>query len=309
MRADRGLKGVYVVLVTPLDGKGNQDHESLRNLVRYCMKAGVDGLTALGEVSESPKLSEKERLENLKTVFAEIGKKVPVIVGASREASPLVIEAARAYQDLGAAALMIAPPKNLKLRDDLIFDHYAAISDAVEVPIVVQDEPESNHPYMSVQLLDRLAREVRNARYVKLEDAPTPRKVARLKQAVGNRMKIFGASYGRDYIWEADRGAVGIMTASPTPEYLVESWRAYQSGDREKAKQIFFYSLPLAHYYGDMALAVKKVILVHRGVIRTAKLRQPAADLGEDEAKDLFELLDWAEEGIRKSTGTEPLKP
>lgn len=307
MKSTQELKGAYVVLVTPLTEKREQDTESLRRLIQYNLKAGVDGFTALGEVSESPKLSEEERRKNLSVVFEEVNSKVPVIVGASREATHLAIEAAKEYEDLGATALMIAPPKNLKLRDEAIFNHYAAISDSVNVPIVVQDEPESNHPYMSIQLLERLAKEVKNTGYVKLEDAPTPTKIAKLKQLVGDKMKIFGASHGRAYLWEIDRGIVGITTASPTPEYLVEIWKAYQRNDREKAKQIFFYNLPLTHYYGEMALAVKKVILLHRKVILTARLKQPASELGESETKDLLELLRWTEEGVRRSTGVEPL--
>jgi 4-hydroxy-tetrahydrodipicolinate synthase len=300
--------GAYVVLVTPLDERRKQDHDSLRKLIRYNLKAGVDGLTALGEVSESAKLSEKERRENLSTVFEEVNRKVPVLVGASREATHLVIEAAKEYTELGASGLMIAPPKNLKLRDDTIFNHFAAISDAIDVPIIVQDEPESNHPYMSVQLLARIANEVKNARYVKLEDPPTPTKLAKLHQLTGGKLKIFGASHGRAYLWELGRGAVGVMTASPTPEYLVEVWKSYRRGEQERAKQIFFYNLPLAHYYGEMALAVKKAILVQRKVIKTAKMIQPSGELGEKETSDLIELLQWVEEGVKRSTGFEPLK-
>lgn len=305
-KLDREFKGAYVVLVTPLDEKRNQDEVSLRRLIRYNLKAGVEGFTALGEVSESSKLSEKERSENLQIVFDEVKDRVPVIAGASREATHLVIEAAKAYKELGAEGLMIAPPKNLKLKDDAIFNHYAAISDAVDVPIIVQDEPESDHPYMSVQLLARLANEVKNARYVKLEDSPTPTKVAKLKELAGEKIKIFGASHGRAYLWELERGAVGVMTASPTPEYLVEVYRSFNRGERERAKQIFYYNLPLTHYYGEMALAVKKAILVHRKVIETAKLKQPAGELGERETRDLIELLKWTEEGVEKATGFRP---
>lgn len=304
---DSELKGAYIVLVTPLDDGRNMDESSLRRLLQYNLRAGVNGFTALGEVSESPKLSEKEKEKNLSIVFDEVKGKVPIVVGASREATHLVIEAAKTYKQLGAAALMIAPPKNLKLRDEAIFNHYAAISDAVDLPIVVQDEPESDHPYMSVQLLSRLNKEVKNAKYVKLEDPPTPVKIAKLNQLTDGKLKVFGASHGRTYLWELSRGAVGVMTASPTPEYLVEMWRAYQNGDTEKAKQIFYYNLPLAHYFGEMALAVKKVILVHRKIIATARLKQPGGELGDKETADLIEMLRWTEEGIRKSTGVEPL--
>lgn len=303
------LAGAFVVLVTPFDSKQLQDHESLRRLVRYNLQAGVNGFTALGEVSESPKMSDQERKDNLKTIFDEVKGRVPVIVGASRESTDLAIEAARQAEKLGAAAVMIAPPKNLRMRDDSIFNHFAAISDSIGIPIVVQDEPESDHPYMSVQLIARLANETRQSQYVKLEDPPTPIKIQKLKQLVGDKMRIFGASHGRSYFWELERGAVGIMTASPTPEYLVAIWKAFKSGNVEMARKIFYYSLPVSHYYGEMALAVKKEVLVHRGVIKTATLKQPAGYLGEPDRRDLLDLVKWMEKGIQDSAGISPLQP
>ncbi|MHB8566966.1 MAG: dihydrodipicolinate synthase family protein [Nitrososphaerales archaeon] len=305
----RDLAGAFVVLITPFDSNQVQDHESLRKLVRYNLKAGVDGFTALGEVSESPKMSDREREENLATIFDEVKGKVPVIVGASRESTDLALDAAKFAEKMGAAAVMIAPPKSLKLREDAIFNHFAAISDSINIPIVIQDEPESDHPYMSVQLLARLGDKIKHSRYVKLEDPPTPIKISKLTQLVGNTMRIFGASHGRSYLWELDRGAVGIMTASPTPEYLVAIWKAFKNGNRDIAKKIFFYNLPISHYYGEMALAVKKEVLVHRGVIKTATMKQPAGDIGDSGRRDLIELLKWTEEGVLQSTGISPLDP
>jgi dihydrodipicolinate synthase/N-acetylneuraminate lyase len=98
------------------------------------------------------------------------------------------------------------------------------------------------------------------------------------------------------------------MTGSPTPEYLVETWRAYKkAGDRGKAKQIFFYNLPLTYVYGEMAVAVKKEVLVRRGVIKTALMKQPAAEFGDLERGQLAETLDWVEERVATSTGVQPL--
>jgi 4-hydroxy-tetrahydrodipicolinate synthase len=147
--------GVIIVLVTPLKNDRSQDTASLRKLVSYYLQAGVNGFTALGEVSESPRLSETERSENLKEVMEQVNGRVPVVVGTSRESTQLAVEAAIWAEEQGASALMIAPPKNLKLRDNAILAHYSAISDAVSIPIVVQDEPESDHPYMSEDLLTK----------------------------------------------------------------------------------------------------------------------------------------------------------
>jgi 4-hydroxy-tetrahydrodipicolinate synthase len=265
----------------------------------------------LGEVSEVGKLSTREQDQIVKTVMERVGRRVPVIVGVSRESTELVIEAAGWAADAGASGLMIAPPKNLKLSGEAILRHYQTVGDAVEkkLPIVVQDEPESDHPVMSAELLARIFDQVRQAKYLKLEDTPTPTKILKLREITGDRIKIFGASHGRWFLWEIDSGVIGIMTGSPTPEYLVGVWRSHSSGDRERARRIFLYNQPLTWFYPEMAVATKKEILVQRGVIRTGLMKQPAREFGDLERKELVEVLSWVEENVAASAGLPPLRP
>jgi dihydrodipicolinate synthase/N-acetylneuraminate lyase len=98
------------------------------------------------------------------------------------------------------------------------------------------------------------------------------------------------------------------MTASPTPEYLVEVWRAHLRGQRERAKQIFFYNQVLTWFYPDSAIAVKKEVLVRRGVIHTALSKQPGSEFGELERRELAEVLSWVEENVAASAGVQPLR-
>ena len=293
------LAGIIIMLVTPLDEKRKQDEGSLRNMIRYYLDARIDGFTALGEVSERDRLMPKEKEDNLRIVMDEVDGKVPVIVGTSQEGTELAVDAAVKAEEAGAAAVMVAPPKNIKLRDDAIFEHYAAISDAIKIPIVVQDEPESNHPYLSPALIARISSEIARARYLKLEDPPTPTKITKVKRLVGDKMKIFGAFYGRASLWELERGAIGIMTSSATPEYLVGMWEAMKKGEKERASEIFFSTDPLINFYGDMSVAVRKEILAYRHVIGSGKMKMPAGELGDSERRELQELMVWTENRLR----------
>jgi len=302
------LRGVYVIALTPLDGKRKLDLQSFENLIDYYLEAGVDGFTVLGEVSEAGKLSKNEQQQIVETAIARVGGKVPVVVGISRESTDLVIDAAGWAEDLGASGFMVAPPKNLKMRDDAMFGHYAALGDAVSLPLVVQDEPESNHPVMSAELLARIFKEVPRARYLKLEDPPIPAKLLKLRELTDDGIKIFGGTHGRWFLWELDNGSVGIMTGSPTPEYLVQIWKEHRRGRRDKAKQIFFYNQALTWFYPEMAVAVKKEVLVQRGVIKTALMKQPAGEFSDLERKELVEILEWVEEKIRTDPGVSPLR-
>jgi len=302
------FRGVFVIPITPLDEKRRLDERSLENLVEYYLKAGVNGFTVLGEVSEAGKLRRDEQQRIVEGAIARVGGRAPVVVGISRESTDLVVEAAGWASDLGASALMVAPPKNVRLGSDAIFEHYAEIGDRVDLPLVVQDEPETNHPAMSAELIARIFDEIPRAGCLKLEDPPTPAKILKLRELTHDGIAILGGTYGRWFLWEMESGSAGIMTASPTPEYLVEVWRAHLQGERERAAQIFFYNQALNWFYPDSAIAVRKEVLVRRGVIRTALSKQPGSEFGELERQELAEVLRWVEENVAASTGVQPLR-
>jgi 4-hydroxy-tetrahydrodipicolinate synthase len=160
---------------------------------------------------------------------------------------------------------------------------------------------------MSPTLIGRLNREISNARYLKLEDPPTPLKLTKIREITGDRLKIFSALYGRDSFWDLVHGAVGIMTSSPTPEYLVAMYDAYVAGDRKKAFDIYLNTLPLIYYCSELGLAVRKEILVKRGVIRTSKMKLQEKELADSQKRELADVLDWVEKTVLSSSGVTPL--
>ena len=306
------LAGTFVVTVTPLDDRRNQDEDSYRGLIEYCSRAGVKGLTILGESAERDLLSEEERQRILTMTFELVGGRLPVVVGTGSESLQLTVQSSVSAQGLGASAVMIPPPRGLKTRpgvpnEDAIFDYFSSIGDAIEIPIVVQDFPQTDRPKMSPALIGRLSREISNAKYLKLEDPPTPLKLTRIREVAGDRLKVFSALYGRDSFWDLVHGAVGIMTSSPTPEYLVAMYDAYVAGDLKKAFDIYLNTLPLVYYCSELGLAVRKEVLVKRGVIRTSRMKLPERELADSQKKELADVLGWVERAVLSSSGVAPL--
>jgi 4-hydroxy-tetrahydrodipicolinate synthase len=306
------LAGTFVVTVTPLDDRRNQDENSYRGLIEYYSKAGVGGLTILGESAERDLLSEEERQRILTITFELMGGKLPIVVGTGNESLQLTVQSSISAQSLGASAVMIPPPRGLKTglevpNEDAIFDYFSSVGDAIEIPIVVQDFPQTDRPKMSPTLIGRLNQEISNATYLKLEDPPTPLKLTKIREITGDRLKIFSALYGRDSFWDLVHGAVGIMTSSPTPEYLVAMYDAYVAGDRKKAFDIYLNTLPLIYYCSELGLAVRKEILVKRGVIRTSKMKLQEKELADSQKRELADVLDWVEKTVLSSSGVTPL--
>ena len=102
------------------------------------------------------------------------------MVGTTAEGLRTCIEYTRQAKAAGAARVMVSPPRMPKLNSDAVVRHYAALADAVDIPIVVQDYPPISGFAMEPWLLARIAREVPAARTIKLEDPPTPFKTSRI---------------------------------------------------------------------------------------------------------------------------------
>ena len=136
------FEGVYSVLPTPFTSGGDVDVASLKKVVELIVGAGVNGVTALGVTGEVSRLSEKERGLIVDTVVTQVNGRAKVIVGASADGVRTCIDYSKEAQSLGASAVMVSPPRALKLNTESVVGHYKALAAAVgDLPIVVQDYP------------------------------------------------------------------------------------------------------------------------------------------------------------------------
>jgi 4-hydroxy-tetrahydrodipicolinate synthase len=296
--------GVFSVLPTPFTPGDNVDHDSLRRVIDLYLAAGVDGVTALGVTSETARLSERERGEVLRTVVEHVNARVPVIVGATAEGTTLCLERCRAARAAGASAVMVSPPRMPKINSDAVARHFATLASALDIPIVVQDYPPVSGYAMEVALLIRIAREIPPARTIKLEDAPTPYKTARiLEKAEGMELAIFGGLGAMYLLEELLAGAVGAMTGFAYPELLVEIVRLFRAGKPEEAAHAFYRNVALMRFefQEGIGLAIRKEMLHRRGAIAHAAVRMPASPLDASTRVALDRLLAWADTTREKS--------
>ena len=180
------FEGVFSVLPTPFRGGGEVDIESLKRVVDLIVGTGVNGVTALGVTGEAARLTERERGVIVDAVVRQVAGRVKVIVGASADGVRTCIDFSRDARSLGASAVMVSPPRMPKLNSESVVNHYKALAEAVDLPIVVQDYPPISGFTMEPAFLARIAREIPRARTIKLEDPPTPFKTSRIIDAAGD---------------------------------------------------------------------------------------------------------------------------
>jgi 4-hydroxy-tetrahydrodipicolinate synthase len=290
------FSGVFSVLPTPFRGGGDVDVDSLRRVVDLIVGAGVNGVTALGVTGEVSRLNERERRLVVEHVVDQVNGRAKVIVGASADGVRTCIEYSREAKALGAAAVMVSPPRMLKLNTESVVNHYRALAEAVDLPIVVQDYPPISGFAMEAGMLARIAKEVPAARTIKLEDPPTPFKTARILTAAGDlRVNILGGLGGVFLLEELMAGAAGVMTGFAYPEVLVKVVALYRAGQVDAAADLFYRFVPLMRFefQEGIGMAIRKEVLRRRGALADASTRGPGAVLDDGTRAALDRVLAW----------------
>ncbi len=298
------FRGVFSVLPTPFDASGELDLDSLGRVINLYLSAGVNGLTTLGVTSEVARLNEKERSAVLEAVVRRTNGRVPVVAGASSNGLRTTIEYSRAAKAAGASAVMVSPPRLAQPSSDAITAFYAGLGSAVDIPIVVQDYPPVQGFTIEPAILARIAKEVPNARAIKLEDPPTPFKTAKILAAAGSGLQILGGLGGVFLLEELISGASGTMTGFAYPEILVRVVKLYQAGKTEEAAGVFYRYVPLMRFEFQQVLgvALRKEVLHRRGAITDATIRAPGAKPDPATIAALDSLLGWLRREYKEDT-------
>src|SRR3954467_12439191 len=154
------FEGVYSIIPTAFTDAGDFDPGSQRKVVDLFLDKGANGLTALGVTGEVARLEEHERATVLELVVKQVDGRVPIVAGTSADGTRTCIAYTRQAKALGAAAVMVSPPRMPKLNSNAVVAHYKALADAVDLPIVVQDYPPITGFAMEPALLARIAKEI-----------------------------------------------------------------------------------------------------------------------------------------------------
>jgi 2-keto-3-deoxy-L-arabinonate dehydratase len=293
MHAVKSLQGILPIVNSTFHQDGSIDMESQLSLVRHLISQGVHGVALFGNASEGYTLSEEERSKILKAVVAEVAGQVPVIVSTGHTGTDQAVRQSLEASDMGADALMVLPPYLLKPDGQGVFEYFNAISNAVSIPIMVQDAPLMTQVPMPVALLARMAKELEHVTYVKVEAPPTAPKISDLVQQAGNSVVALGGLNANFLIEELDRGAQGTMPGCDLCASFVKIWDLYKAGERTQARRLFTNILPLIRYelQPGLGVSVMKHNLAREGIIACARVRHPTRHLdavAQREAEELW---------------------
>lgn len=292
---DTSAKGVYLIAVTPFTESGALDLASTDRMVDFCLEKGVTGLTVLGIMGEATKLTMEESQVFVKQVVKRVAGRVPVVVGASAPGFAPMRELTQNVMELGAAGVMVAPPTTVRT-DDQIVAYFDMVNETLgpKVPWVLQDHPVATGVQMSTGVILRILKNSPACVMLKAEECPGLAKLSAIRAASDRgelkRVSILTGNGGGLFLpEELTRGADGAMTGFAYPEMMVDVCAAHAAGNIERAHDLFDAYLPLARYeqQANIGLAVRKHILLKRGVIASEAVRKPGPKLSAQDVADI----------------------
>jgi 4-hydroxy-tetrahydrodipicolinate synthase len=284
--------GVIPILATPFDDDERLDLESWRRLLDFMVALGVDGVTILGVLGESNRLNDEERQTLIETAVAVIAGRVPIIVGASATGTRTAVYLARMAQDLGAAAVMVAPAREAVPSDDRIFELYQQLAQDITIPVVLQDHPASTDVHMSVGLILRILRALPSIGCVKEEAVPTAPKIRLLREGLKERNVPILSGLGALYApFDLEAGSDGFNTGFAFPEVLQALVSSAREGDWSLVHDIYSRFAALIVFEQQPGVAVRKEMLRRRGLLASARVRHPGTTISSAQSALLDALL------------------
>ena len=279
------MRGMFPVLITPFDEQDRIDEDSLRGVVEYNITAGVHGVV-IAFATEIMKLTEAERLQIAKVVVDQTRGRVPVVVNTGAVSTVATVQYSQQTEDLGVTAVMCTPPA-ADVPVDEKKAHFKVLSDAVSVPIFVQEAGTS----LGGALLREIAEECERVRYAKVENAPPAQKVHEAIQHGGDLVTVFGGASGSFLIEELRRGSQGTMPWPSLPHAFVQVWDHWQAGEETAAREVWEREINPILRVGGL---VHKEVLYRKGIIKSPRWRAPQpAPLDDVGQRELDEVCDW----------------
>ncbi|MEJ7886270.1 4-hydroxy-tetrahydrodipicolinate synthase [Acinetobacter baumannii] len=231
------IQGSIVAIVTPMLKDGGVDWKSLEKLVEWHIEQGTNSIVAVGTTGEASTLSMEEHTQVIKEIIRVANKRIPIIAGTGANSTREAIELTKAAKDLGADAALLVTPYYNKPTQEGLYQHYKAIAEAVELPLILYNVPGRTGVDLSNDTAVRLA-EIPNIVGIKDATGDVPRGKA-LIDALNGKMAVYSGD--DETAWELMLlGADGniSVTANIAPKTMSEVCAVAIAKDEQQAKTL-----------------------------------------------------------------------
>ena len=232
------LRGMGVALITPFKEDDSVDYAALLRLVDYQLQNGTDFLSVLGTTAETPTLTTEEKQKIKQVVVERVNGRIPILLGISSNCTQTVVNTLKNEDMTGVDAVLVAVPYYNKPSQEGIYQHYKAIANATDLPIVLYNVPGRTGVNMTAETTLRIAREFKNVIAIKEASG----NITQMDDIIKNKPVNFDVISGDDGITFPliTLGAVGVISVigNAFPREFSRMTRLALSGDYANALTI-----------------------------------------------------------------------
>ncbi len=283
------FKGSMVALVTPF--KNNKiDEKALRKLVNFQIDNGTDVLVPCGTTGESATLSLQEHEHVIDVVISEAKRKAKVVPGTGSNNTAEALEFTSHAKKAGADGALIISPYYNKPTQEGIYQHFKVLSDNVDIPLIAYNIASRTGKNIETDTMVRISK-LKNVVGVK-EASGNVKQMADVKRLCGNDFDLIS---GDDALTLPllSIGGCGVISvvANIAPKDVSEMIKAYNDGNTQKARQIYYKLMPLvdAIFIETNPIPVKTAMAL-MGMIDGA-LRLPMCAMSDENLEKLKKVL------------------
>ena len=234
----RRFKGMGVALITPFKEDGSVDYPALIRMVDHLVQNGADFLCVLGTTAETPTLTTEEKKEITRLVVERVNGRIPIMLGCGGNNTQAIIESLKNDDFTGIDAILSVVPYYNKPSQEGIYQHYKAIAESTELPIVLYNVPGRTGVNMTAETTLRIARDFKNVIAIKEASG----NITQMDDIIKNKPENFDVISGDDGITFPliTLGAVGVISVigNAFPKEFSRMTRLALQGDYANALKI-----------------------------------------------------------------------
>lgn len=281
------FKGAGVAIATPFGEGGAVDYEEFDRLIEFQIENETDSIIVCGTTGESATMTEAEHMEVVRHCIKTVNGRVPVIAGAGSNCTKTAVKLSKEAQDLGADAVLSVTPYYNKATQEGLFRHYSAISDAVDIPIILYNVPTRTGTTIAPETVARLYKEVEHVVGIKDAGGSLPATLRALNLA-GEGLEVYSGD--DDVIVPIiSLGGFGVISvlSNIAPRETHDMCRMALEGDYKGAAKIQIKAEPLIKaLFSEVSPIPVKKALSYMGY-KSTNLRLPLVEMSEEAAKIL----------------------
>lgn len=283
------FKGSIVAIVTPMKN-GKVDEKALRDLVEFQIQNGTDGIVPCGTTGESATLSYEEHCQVIDIVIDQTQKRVPVIAGTGSNSTHETIYLTEHAKKAGADCALIITPYYNKPTQEGLYQHFKAVAEAVDIPIILYNVPGRTAVNMLPETVIRLSK-IGNIVGVKEASGS----LDQATEILSNVDKNFALLSGEDSLsfplfCIGAKGVISVAT-NIVPSMMADMWDAFDRGEFLRAREIHMKLFPLfkAIFFETNPIPVKKAVYL-MGMIED-EIRLPLVTMTKTNEDKLRKVL------------------